>query len=119
GIPGAVHTAHLSPRAEDARTLLQHVEIKSVDATWREALRSSYLKALSYIEDQPQPFYSFSRAQRTDRIYPANPSALTLPKALRNVLAQRFTHVDLQSAQLVIAAALWECNEALERLMDE
>ena len=112
-------TQHILPIVPRAKEVLPCLDIGSDDEDVRERLRKMYRRTLSYIEDQPQPFYKFSENRRTDRIHPANPSALSLPKGLRNLLAQRFAQVDLRSAQLIIAAALWKCDDVLEKLTDE
>lgn len=49
-------------------------------------------------------------------MFSANPSLLTLPRTVRETLLQDFTSVDLRSAQLVIAAALWDCGVVLDEL---
>lgn len=78
------------------------------EARTREA-RAGYLRLLRAIEDQPQPLYQPSRRGRTDRIFPLNPSVLSLPGPLRRVLTEGagWRELDLSSAHLAIAASLW------------
>lgn len=108
--PSNVFRRHVVPQVAEARALVASMEVED------EALREHYFKVLRQIERQSQPFYKPSERGRTDRIFPANPSALSLPKSVRDVLAERFVEVDLKSAHLVIGAALWDCQEALEQL---
>lgn len=102
-----VFTRHVVPQLAEARKLVASLDVKDED------LRDHYYKVLRHIERQPQPFYKPSGRGRTDRIFPANPSALSLPKRVRDVLSRRFVQVDLKSAHLFIGAALWGCQEAL------
>ena len=80
--------------------------------------RGEYLRVLRAIADQHQPFYKFSEAGRTDRVFSYNKSALNLPKSVRKILCQDFVEVDLKSAHLLIAAWLWDAGAALETLTD-
>ena len=84
-----------------------------------EQLRERYLHVLDSIRGQHQPFYTFSRKGRTDRVFALNKSALNLPKAVREILYQDFYEVDLRSAHLLIAAWLWDAEDALEKLSRE
>jgi hypothetical protein len=84
-----------------------------------EQLRERYLHVLDSIRGQHQPFYTFSCKGRTDRVFAFNESALDLPKAVREILYQDFYEVDLRSAHLLIAAWLWDAEDALEKLSRE
>src|SRR5690606_37051611 len=44
----------------------------------KRQLRRKYLRMLREIELQPQPFYSPSKRERTDRIFPVRPGILAL-----------------------------------------
>ena len=108
--PSNVFTRHVVPQVAEAREKVASMDLED------EELRQHYFKVLQYVERQPQPFYKPSERGRTDRIFPANPSALSLPKRVRDVLSERFVQVDLKSAHLMIGAALWGCQEALRWL---
>lgn len=82
----------------------------------REGVRTAYLATLRAIEDQHQPFVRFSARGRTDRVFAHNPSALSLPADVRRILYRGFLSVDLKSAHLFIAAALWKVDDVLETL---
>jgi hypothetical protein len=81
--------------------------------------RNRYFDTLSAISDQHQQFYAFSSTGRTDRLFGYNRSVLELPKEVRAILCQDFIEVDLKSAHLLIAAWLWDADEALEKLTSE
>ncbi len=85
----------------------------------REGVRTAYLATLRAIEEQHQPFVRFSARGRTDRVFAHNPSALSLPADVRRILYRGFLSVDLKSAHLFIAAALWEVDDVLETLTRE
>jgi hypothetical protein len=74
------------------------------------------LSVLRSVAHQHKPFYKFSPKGRTDRIFPANHSALYLPSDVRKVLCQDFHEIDLKSAHLMIAAWLWGARRAKEKL---
>ena len=79
----------------------------------QQGVRRLHLATLRAIEDEPQPVYQPSRRARTDRIFPAGPSLLQVPKAIRGVLtdAARWTELDLVAAQAAIASARWGCPQ--------
>lgn len=81
--------------------------------------RDKYFDALSAIADQHQPFYTFSKTGRTDRLFAYNRGVLDLPSEVRKILCQDFLEVDLRSAHLLIAAWLWDADEALDKLRRE
>jgi len=81
--------------------------------------RRKYFLALHAIEDQHQPFYTFSSTGRTDRVFGFNRGVLDLPSEVRAILCQDFVEVDLKSAHLLIAAWLWGADEAMEKLADD
>jgi hypothetical protein len=81
--------------------------------------RRKYFLALHAIEDQHQPFYGFSEGGRTDRVFGFNRGVLDLPSEVRAILCQDFVEVDLKSAHLLIAAWLWDADEAMEKLADD
>lgn len=81
--------------------------------------RRKYFLSLHAIEDQHQPFYGFSEGGRTDRVFGFNRGVLDLPSEVRAILCQDFVEVDLKSAHLLIAAWLWDADEAMEKLADD
>lgn len=85
----------------------------------RDAVRGAYLASLRAIEEQHQPFYQFSGRGRTDRVFGHNPGALSLPADVRRILYRGFLSVDLKSAHLYLAAALWGVDDVLETLKRE
>lgn len=83
------------------------------------AQKRFHLSVLRSIAAQHKPFYRFSPKGRTDRIFPANYSALLLPSDVRDVLFQDYYNIDLKSAHLMIAAWLWNAQRTKEKLRDE
>lgn len=81
--------------------------------------RAQYKQILHQIALQHKPYYGFSRQERTDRIFGHNPSVLRLPTEVREILCEGLYDVDLKSAHLLIAAWLWDAEEALETLTQE
>ncbi len=81
--------------------------------------RAQYKQILHQIALQHKPYYGFSRQERTDRIFGHNPSVLRLPTEVREILCEGLYDVDLKSAHLLIAAWLWDAEEALETLTKE
>lgn len=127
-------TSKMKDHLDEAYTYVREMDIdpdtsKQDDESWVEwqrrknkqerDQRQEYFNALSAIADQHQPFYTFSNTGRTDRVFGYNKGVLTLPKEVRAILCQDFVEVDLKSAHLLIAAWLWDADEALETLSDE
>jgi hypothetical protein len=83
-----------------------------------ERVRRQYFRTLTAIAEQHQPFYTFSRNGRTDRLFGYGQSVLALPKEVRQLLYQGFWEIDLRSAHLLIAAWLWDAGDALAWLVD-
>jgi len=121
-------------QVEEARAYVEQMEIavdlrrqpgetaEAMDARTievRDAVRKAYLASLRAIEEQHQPFYQFSGRGRTDRVFGHNPGALTLPADVRRILYRGFLSVDLKSAHLYLAAALWDVDDVLETLKRE
>ena len=78
----------------------------------REEVRQYLLrlcKNLRAIEDMPQPFYQQSDRGRTDRVFPLNPSFLTLPSSIRLAITRPsgWVELDLAAAHLAIGCKLW------------
>jgi hypothetical protein len=71
--------------------------------------RQSLLRSIRAIQDLPQPFYRPSSKGRTDRIFGLNASILDLPSEIRHTMTEGagWVELDLTSAHLAIAAALW------------
>ena len=63
----------------------------------------------------PQPFYKPSGRGRTDRIFSANPSLLSLPREARDVLLSDFTTLDLKVGPPRHRGGAVDAPEALER----
>jgi hypothetical protein len=72
--------------------------------------RRSLLQTIRAIQDQPQPFYRSSSKGNTDRIFGLNSSILDLPSEVRHTMTDplRWIELDLASAHLAIATALWK-----------
>jgi len=83
-----------------------------------DSLRRYHWNVLRSIESQHKPFYRFSSAGRTDRIFGWNRSVLDLPRDVRSILCQGMHNIDLKSAHLCIAASIWQAEEAQERVSD-
>ncbi|HEX8385159.1 MAG TPA: hypothetical protein VF576_03190 [Rubricoccaceae bacterium] len=127
-------SARIAGRVPEARSYVERMEIdvelkrtkgetaaalEAREGEVREGVRQAYLATLRAIEDQHQPFYRFSRRGRTDRVFAHNPSALSLPADVRRVLYDGFVSLDLKSAHLFIAAALWGVDDVTETLTQE
>lgn len=106
-LPGAVTVAAARPiprrsgETRRAHTLRQR----------RSRMRD--LAALRQIAVSPRPVYTYSRKGRTDRIFPATLSLLTLSSSTRRYLTQKvgWEELDLASAHLRIAAAVLKVPE--------
>lgn len=117
-VPNAIEA--VQQRTYDVSVKRQSGERPSVHRARERAMerrfRIYHLSVLRQIHAQHKPFYRFSRAGRTDRVFSANTSALMLPKDVRRTLFAGFHEIDLSSAHLCIAASLWDAAIARERL---
>ena len=67
------------------------------------------LQLLHDIEHDPVPLYK--TVERTPRLFPAQPSYLTLSREVRKTLLRGCTEFDLKNAQLALAAHSWDVPE--------
>jgi len=107
----------ITDRIDDARAAVMARSYGDSEAQ-ASVQRQYYLSVLRNIGAQHKPFYRFSPAGRTDRIFSWNRSALDLPSDVRRVLFDGYHNIDLKSAHLCIAASLWGAEDAQERLRD-
>lgn len=116
----------LNPAAEkvlnylDGRstTLYRQIVNRNLEAAW-EAVerieddpdgnkRAIALNTLLQIQKFPKPVYGPSIKDATDRIFTIGSSYLSLKGCVRKVLLRGWYNFDLSSAQLAIAARLWD-----------
>lgn len=95
-----------------------HEEHQARERRLTRWLKRYHLNVLRAIEGQHKPFYRFSGAGRTDRIFGWNRSVLDLPRDVRSILCQGLHNIDLKSAHLCIAASLWQAESVQERVSD-
>ena len=95
-------TKHIQDAVEEAQTI-EHIPT-----------RNRQLDILRYINQQPQAFYK--PTSKTVRITASNDSVLRLKKNVRQVLVRDLVSIDLNYAQLSIAAKVWDVPRLQELL---
>lgn len=97
--------------------MIPYLEVaqEKVDVIEDCTVRERQLDILKSIAIQPQPYYT--SYEHTVRIYAHNTSVLNLKRNLRAVITQDFVGLDLRSAQLSIAATVWDIPSISELLL--
>lgn len=80
----------------------------------QQTSRDHQLDLLRQIEDEYKPFYK--PTEKSVRIFPFSENICSLQRNVRKALVRGWTDFDLKSAQLAIAAKLWNLPDVMEYL---
>jgi hypothetical protein len=94
------------------------IEAKDSDGNYiiNPAAHMTQRLILQCIEEQPQPFYTYTSTGNTVRLFESNKGLQGVHSSLRKIITQDCVEIDIQNAHLAIVAMLWDIPEIQEYL---